>query len=50
MQQAGNAMEHYAVRAGLAVLEQQYKIAEAIYLEQVCLCFLAYYYVHYAPW
>lgn len=33
--QGGNPLDHYAVRAGLAVLEQQYKIAETIYLEQV---------------
>eukprot|EP00048_Salpingoeca_helianthica_P023440 m.24360 g.24360 ORF g.24360 m.24360 type:complete len:1745 (-) comp8673_c1_seq1:35-5269(-) len=30
----GNPMDHYAVRARLAVLERQYKIAETIYLEQ----------------
>lgn len=32
----GLGYDHYKVRAKLAILEKQFKLAESIYLEQVC--------------
>ena len=44
--QGGGGFNHYKVRARMAIMEKNFKLAESIYLEQVCVQQLAIMYMY----